>query len=327
MAARRLRRTGGEAVTVTGNPSAGRHVVQFYAHDDELADGVAGHLMQALAGGGTAIVIATAAHRRAFEARLAQAGADLAAARAGGAYHALDARQVLDEFLAAGRLDGAAFDRVVGGLIRRARQGTGDAAGDRPVCAFGEMVALLWDAGLVSAAIELEQMWNSLGRRQSFSLLCGYPAGSVARDGYLDAFADICRLHRQVIGGAQAAPSGPEAVRSFGRYHEAAADARHFAVGAVGSLGAADLADDVALVVTELAANAVIHARSGFTVAVAARPDVVRVSVRDARPLAPGQALSAAPLHGLGAVDALAARWGVQPLGRGGKSVWAELSR
>jgi hypothetical protein len=326
-AARRLRRTAGETVTGTGNLNAGRHVVQFYAHDDELAEGVASHLMKALAGGGAAIVIATAAHRRAFEARLARAGADLAAARGSGAYQALDARRVLDEFLTAGRLDGAAFDRVVGGLVRRAHAGAGEAAGGRPVRAFGEMVALLWDAGLVNAAIELEEMWNSLGRRQSFSLLCGYPVGSVARDGYLDAFADICRLHRQVIGGTPAAPPGSEAVRSFACYREAPADARHFAVSAARRLGAGAAADDVALVVTELAANAVIHAGSGFTVAVAVRPDAVRISVRDARPLPPGQALSAVPVHGLSAVDALASRWGVQPLGRGGKSVWAELRR
>jgi len=52
--------------------------------------------------------------------------------------------------------------------------------------------------------------------------------------------------------------------------------------------------------------------------------------VRDASPLPPGPAepgLPAAPLHGLGAVDALASRWGVEPLGDSGKSVWVELHR
>ena len=52
--------------------------------------------------------------------------------------------------------------------------------------------------------------------------------------------------------------------------------------------------------------------------------------LRDAGPLPPGAAgpqLPAAPLHGLGAVDALASRWGVEPLGHSGKSVWVELRR
>ena len=87
---------------------------------------------------------------------------------------------------------------MIGGLIRQA--GTGG----RPVRAYGEMVALLWDDGLVNAAIQLEEMWNELGRRHSFSLFCGYPAGSVTRDGHLDAFAAVCRLHREVVGLAPA---------------------------------------------------------------------------------------------------------------------------
>ena len=84
---------------------------------------------------------------------------------------------------------------------------------------------------------------------------------------------------------------------------------------------------------TELAANAVVHARSGFTVALSAHGDTLRISVRDASPLPspraerPGPALRPAPLHGLGAVDALAARWGVEPLGEAGKTVWADLRR
>jgi len=43
----------------------------------------------------------------------------------------------------------------------------------RPVRVFGEMVWLLWDAGLIDAAIEVEAMGNELGAQYSFSLLCG----------------------------------------------------------------------------------------------------------------------------------------------------------
>jgi anti-sigma regulatory factor (Ser/Thr protein kinase) len=101
-------------------------------------------------------------------------------------------------------------------------------------------------------------------------------------------------------------------------------------VATTGHWGAEDLADDVALVVTELAANAVRHARSGFTVILSSRRNVLRIAVRDASPLPPddaGLALKPAPLHGLGAVDAMASRWGVESLGSSGKTVWVELSR
>ena len=314
------------------------HVVQFYGHEEDLADRVAGYLSDALQGDGVAVVIATAAHRRMFEARLTQAGADLAAAARNGTYLALDASETAHALMTGGRLDGDRFDRVVCGLIRDAGRRGG------PVRAYGEMVAVLWDAGLVNAAVQLEEMWGSLGLRHSFSLFCGYPASSVSGDGHLAAFAEVCRLHRSVVGGwpapvaastvaastVAAGTAAPAATRAFALSGGAPAAARHFTVDAVRRLGAADLADDAALVVTELAANAVVHAHTGFTVDLAAGPDVLRISVRDASPLPPGPAepgLPAAPLHGLGAVDALASRWGVEPLGHSGKSVWVELRR
>jgi hypothetical protein len=307
------------------------HVVQFYAHEEELADRVAGYLLEALQGEGVAVVIATAAHRRAFEGRLARAGVDLAAVARDGTYLAVDAGDTLRALMAGGRLDGEAFDRVVGGLIRGAER----RAGDRPVRAYGEMVAVLWDDGLVNAAVELEERWDSLGRRHSFSLFCSYPASSMNRGGHPEAFAEVCRLHRSVVGGWPAPAAlvdltGCGATRAFALSGDAPAAARHFAVDAVRRLGYADLADDVALVVTELAANAIIHAQSGFSVNLQASPDVLRISVRDASPLpaaAGGAGLPPAPLHGLGAVNALASRWGVEPLGHSGKSVWVELRR
>jgi MEDS: MEthanogen/methylotroph, DcmR Sensory domain len=304
-------------------------VVQFYGHEEELADRVAGYLLAALRRDGVAVVIATAAHRQAFEGRLAQAGVDLAAAARSGTYLALDADDTVRALMPGGRLDHDAFERVVGGLIRRAGQP------DRPVRAYGEIVALLWDAGLVNAAVQLEEMWDSLGQRYPFSLFCSYPASSVSGGAHLEAFAEVCRLHRSVVGGwpspaAAAAPAAPAATRAFALSGDAPAAARHFAVDAVRRLGAADLSDDAALVVTELAANAVLHAHTGFTVDLAVGPDVLRISVRDAGSLPPGPAglrLPAAPLHGLGAVDTLASRWGVDRLGQAGKSVWVELRR
>jgi hypothetical protein len=204
------------------------------------------------------------------------------------------------------------------------------------------MVALLWDAGLVNDAVQLEEMWGSLGLTHSFSLFCSYPARSVTGDGHLEAFAEVCRLHGSVVGGwpapaapgATRAPAAPgaahgTATRAFALSGDAPAAARHFAVDAVRRLGAADLADDTALVVTELAANAIVHAQTGFTVDLSAGPDVLRIAVRDASPLPPASAadLPALPLHGLGAVDALATRWGVERLGHSGKLVWVELRR
>jgi hypothetical protein len=282
------------------NLNVGRHVVQFYGRDEELAERVTDYLLGALASGGVAIVIATPEHRHEFETRLAQAGVDLAAARGDGSYLARD------------KLDSAAFDRVTGTVIAAA------GAGGRPVRAFGEMVALLWNDGLVSDAVRLEAMWEELGGRHPFSLFCGYRTDAVTRD--LVAFAEVCRLHGEIVG------SRSGTARPFAFSREAPAAARHFAVATLNAWGAGDLAGDVALVVTELAANAIVHARSAFTVILSVHGDVLRISVRDTVPL-DGAGLRAAPLHGLAVVDALASRWGVESLGNAGKTVWVDLLR
>jgi hypothetical protein len=294
------------------NLNVGGHVVQFYGRDEELTERVTDYLLGALASGGVAIVIATPEHRHEFETRLAQVGVDLAAARDNSSYLAWDAAQTLSELMAADKLDSAAFDRVIGTVIAAA------GAAGRPVRAFGEMVALLWDDGLVSEAVRLETMWEELGGRHPFSLFCGYRTDAVTRD--MDAFAEVCRLHGEIVGGR----SGT--ARPFGFSREAPAAARHFAVATLNAWGAGDLAGDVALVVTELAANAIVHARSAFIVILSVHDDVLRISVRDAVPL-DGTGLRAAPLHGLAVVDALASRWGVESLGNAGKTVWVDLLR
>ncbi len=174
------------------------HVVQFYNDDGELTERVGGYLREAVLDGGVAIVIATAAHRAAFEARLADAGVDVTAAAGRGAYLAFDAAETLGRFMIDGRPDRAGFEDAVGTLIAATvRNGA-------PVRAYGEMVALLWDDGFVGAAIELEALWNELGGRYPFSLFCAYPAQSVTGNGHFDAFNEVCLLHAGIVDASQA---------------------------------------------------------------------------------------------------------------------------
>jgi hypothetical protein len=70
----------------------------------------------------------------------------------------------------------------------------------RPVRVFGEMVSLLWDAGLIDAAVEVEAMWNELGVQYPFSLLCAYPAQAAAGARQRDALTEVCYAHTQVTG-------------------------------------------------------------------------------------------------------------------------------
>ena len=65
---------------------------------------------------------------------------------------------------------------------------------------FGEMVALLWDAGQLDAAIELEAMWNEMASQFSFSLLCAYPQAATSGEEHSDALAHVCDAHTQIRG-------------------------------------------------------------------------------------------------------------------------------
>ncbi|MGQ7295121.1 ATP-binding protein [Quadrisphaera sp. KR29] len=105
-------------------------------------------------------------------------------------------------------------------------------------------------------------------------------------------------------------------------------EARRFVEAELGARGRADLADDAGLVLSELAANAVLHARTPFEVVVSgAGRDRVRVDVVDGSPALP--LLAATPQtsttgRGMVLVAALASRWGSERLEEG-KTVWFEL--
>jgi anti-sigma regulatory factor (Ser/Thr protein kinase) len=303
------------------------HVVHFYRSDEELTGSVGLYLSEALDHGSTAIVVATAGHHAAFDRRLAARGFDIEAVRARGDLLALDAAQTIRRFLIGGQPDPGGFELVMGGLIRQA------AATGRPVRVYGEMVALLWAAGHVNAAIELEAIWVGLTQHLPFSLLCAYPAPLVAGADQAGALHQVCHLHTAVIGippGAlmRRAAAGPavKATRSFAADTSAPEAAREFVVEMLGRWGDQDFAEDAALITAELASNAVAHARSGFTVGISRGAGVVRIAVRDCSPMPPGGSsrLEARPGHGLGLVATTASRWAAESLADG-KMVWAEL--
>src|SRR6266700_7392531 len=87
--------TGDAGATGTEVLDVGRcgHVVLFYRDEQELTERVSEHLLPAVQEGGVAIVVVTPDHRRSFERYLADAGVDVAAASARGAYLALDASE------------------------------------------------------------------------------------------------------------------------------------------------------------------------------------------------------------------------------------------
>lgn len=291
------------------------HVVQFYDCESELAQAVGAYLAQAVWAGDVSIVIATPDHRSAFEGQLAAAGVRLDRVARDETILWLDAAETLAHLrVEEGGIDPEAFRSVVGEIVRGACQR------GREVRAYGEMVALLWDAGDVLGAIELEKLWNELARELQFSLWCAYHGHSLAVHEHADELHEVCHLHTSVIDEATARfAAGADAPLAARRFVSSVLARRPYE-GRVQT-------GDIRLLVSELATNAVIHARSPFSVSVRCVGSAVRISVRDSSPMRPvlrDGGVTSLSGRGLHLVDALADAWGVDA-DVDGKTIWAEL--
>lgn len=115
---------------------------------------------------------------------------------------------------------------------------------------------------------------------------------------------------------------------------ESASSARRHVLEALEGLELDGASDSAAIVVSELAANVLLHARSDFVVRlIVAQPEdgppVVRIEVDDRSSHVPtihNFTVFSTSGRGLRLVDSVSAAWGVQLAAeRSGKTVWAEL--
>jgi anti-sigma regulatory factor (Ser/Thr protein kinase) len=311
------------SVAVDTAPS--NHGVQIYQSDPDLFAEVGRFVSGALEVGDVAIVIATGAHLEGFEAELRALGVDVGAARQDGRIISFDAASLMVQLVFEGEVDPDAFAAVVGTTVR------GQLKAGRRLRVYGEIVALLWDEGHVMAALELEALWNDLGRTAPFSLMCSYPADLVSDPAHVETLDRICELHSHVLEGparpdrAGRVLPGAQLSAQFPALVTAPRAARHFVIDALQRWGFdTDLIDDAALVATELAANAVVHAASPFSVVLEVDEAVVRITVHDSQPVDQAH-LVVRPARGLGLLAGISLGWGMVAAGQG-KAIWAELA-
>jgi len=311
------------------------HQVNLYDDERDLIRAVALHV---LAGGLTLgqriIVVATPAHRSAIDDALLARGADPDQLRCSGQYLALDAAETLALFMRDGVPDPQLFVQTISGAFASV---SGD---DRPPRVYGEMVALLWDEGNVTAAIALESLWNDRATEHDFSLLCGYPMAALGQHDDLGAIRDVCRLHtglvppRRYRAHLNAAPFEGEVLERteiFLRVPEAVGGVRRWLRATLRHWDEHGLIDDAGVVASELATNAIRHADSPFRVTVSRistdEGRMLRLSFDD---LSDGwPALDSTEHEQLGGrgvhlIAQLAWRWGVENR-PSGKTVWAEF--
>ena len=90
-----------------------------------------------------------------------------------------------------------------------------------------------------------------------------------------------------------------------------------------------NLVEDIRLVASELATNAMVHAGTPFTVTLSASDGTVLLAVRDESATVPAKAVpQAMDLRGRGLVlvELLSREWGADTAGDGSKSVWASFT-
>lgn len=310
------------------------HAVLFYDHAAHVADSLTDYVAEGLQRGDGVIAVLTPPQATAVRASLEDSGDEAERAAAEGRFLLLDAASTLESFLVDGAPDARLLTEGVGAAI------TELGAGGRAVRAAGEMVAVLWAEGNLTGALALETVWNELADRLGFGLLCPYPT-TVLDSGHLGHIGRLCALHTDVVAPeSYASGSDPELAGDletgvFVPAPQAVGATRRFVAGAMAEWSATwgmrlddHLVSDACLVTSEMAANAVTHARSAFEVDVACSEGAVRVTVSD---IGPGAAEEhrGAPLdlggRGLAIVAEVADRWGCDTVA-GGKVVWAELT-
>lgn len=171
--------------------SGSRHACQFYEDEAHLFEVVTSFVGAGLRAGEPALIIATRAHRDALRAALQTRGFDVDGAIAAGKLAFFDAQAMLAEILAGATPDPGRFQAKIGALLDGVQP-------SGPIRVFGEMVDLLWRRGNPRGAIQLEELWNALGRSRSFSLLCAYVMGNFYREADQEGFERICAAHTHV---------------------------------------------------------------------------------------------------------------------------------
>jgi hypothetical protein len=169
------------------------HIVQLFDTQDSLANVVSAFLNEGWNKGDHLLVAAKPAHWTRIADRLERRGCPVSHAIREGRLTVLDAATTLARVTRYGSVDRHLLLEHVGSLVGRLLAES--SAGLR---IYGEMVELLAEEGDLRSAQQVEALWNELGERQPFTLLCGYTAAHFADGRTLPALHAICAAHTRV---------------------------------------------------------------------------------------------------------------------------------
>jgi hypothetical protein len=161
-------------MTTDGNDGSAR-TMRFYADANRLFADVGRFLLEGLKNDEAVIVIATAAHRLAFQGLLRAGSIDLAAATASRQLLLLDAEESLARFMIGTLEDGMPDSETFRALVRAH---LAEVQAYSRVRAYGEMVSLLFERGNQLGSARLQTLWNELAASRRFDLYTAYRLGT-----------------------------------------------------------------------------------------------------------------------------------------------------
>lgn len=182
---------------VRGKADACDHILQLFDTDDSLVRSVAGFLSVGYDNGQRLLVAVTREHWTAIAEELDRMGRPHAEALRRGDLIVIDAEELLSRFMRRGQPNQQLFNQSIGHLVSQLA-----ASSPSGLRIYGEMVELLVRDGNYDAAARLEALWNALGARHPFVLLCGYTAAHFAAPGADQSLNLICSQHSRTVSDA-----------------------------------------------------------------------------------------------------------------------------
>jgi MEDS: MEthanogen/methylotroph, DcmR Sensory domain len=173
---------------------ASKHTVQLFDAQLSLADAVSAFLAEGFDANARLLVVARPANWSAIAHRLERGGYPVARALQCRELTVCDASETLAKFMRQGRVIPHLYDLVVGELVAQLNMRS-----EHGLRIYGEMVDILAAERNFDAVQLLEDLWNGLAARQSFTLLCGYSAAHFASAETAHRLADICGQHTHVV--------------------------------------------------------------------------------------------------------------------------------
>lgn len=145
--------------------------------------------------GGGAVLACTPEHATRVRDELRALDVDVDACERAGRLAIRNADHLRSAIVGESGPDRAAFRRIIGGLLREVRA----ASAPGPLRVWGEIVDLLVKRGEITAANELEKLWNELLAEEDAQLLCSYELDALDPTAHARVLLDVCETHAQLV--------------------------------------------------------------------------------------------------------------------------------